>query len=325
MNSKNTKNNAKNQGQNSQKSLQKYLVSKDSEKQISIYQVLSHLSSHEMKLVASWLFSRPTNTQRSYKSELTKFFSMFEGLSLKQIETFHIIKFLNWLKGQGLKEVSINHSRDALSSMFNYFIKTNYLTINPVDPIERKKTPDQTPHRIQSFEETLLMIKKEPLFRNQVMIRLIFETGVRRDELVKINFSHISKYSNQYYLTVTGKGSKTRTILISKSLFQQIEKLNQNADKSLVGKNEAVFRSLRPPFKRISGTDVYRVIVAASLRAGKKRTPHEGRHGHATLALQKGADLREIQFTLGHSSIATTTKYTHVRPQQSTSRFIKFK
>jgi integrase/recombinase XerD len=286
---------------------------------------LTHLSDRELKLLTSWLFSRPSNTQKSYKTEISKFLQMYPGLQFKNVETFHVVKFLNNLKRSGLKEVSINHARDALSSLFNYFVKTHYITSNPASPIERNTIPDPTAHRIQTLDETLLMIKKEPDDRNKIIIRTIFETGVRRDELCKLCFNNIYKYGKNYFLTVTGKGSKTRTIMISKSLFVGLESLIKNPDGSLAPRKSAVFRSYRAPFKTLTGTDIYRIIVKASLRCGKKRSPHEGRHGHATLALEKGADLREIQFTLGHESITTTTKYTHVRPTQSTSRFIKFK
>jgi integrase/recombinase XerD len=286
---------------------------------------LTHLSDKELKLLTSWLFSRPRNTQKSYKTEIAKFLQMYPGLQLKNVETFHVVKFLNDLKKSGLKEVSINHARDALSSMFNYFVKTHFIVSNPVSPIERNKIPDQTAHRIQTMDETLLMIKKEPDERNRIIIRTIFETGVRREELCKLCFNNIYKYGRNYFLTVTGKGSKTRTIMISKSLFLSLESLIKNPDGTLAPRKTEVFRSYRFPYKALTGTDIYRIIIKASLRCGKKRSPHEGRHGHATLALEKGADLREIQFTLGHESITTTTKYTHVRPTQSTTRFIRFK
>ena len=281
-------------------------------------------SPNEIKLIGMWLYSRPENTQRSNKNELAKFFSMFPDLSLEQIETFHVIQFLNAIKTDGLNDTSINHARDTLSSLFNFLVKSHYIEKNPVTPVQRKKTADQTAHKIQTFEETKKMIAMEPLRRNQVLIRLIFETGMRAGEVCKLEFRHIYKQGRHWYVVATGKGTKTRSVMISETLRGQFLELIENQDGSSCFDSDPIFRSLRRPYKRLTGTDIYRIIVAASTRAGRKRTPHEGRHGHATTALERGADLREIQMTLGHESIVTTTKYTHVRPSQSTSRLINF-
>lgn len=283
----------------------------------------SKLSSDEWKLFGLWLYSRPENTQRSYKIEIQKFFDMYPGIRFREVDGMHIVKYLNALKKQGLKQVSINHARDTLSSLFNSLVKAGHLAFNPVAAIVRIDTPDQTAYRIQSLEETEMMIKKEPVFRNKVIIRLIFETGMRRDEICKLEFQHRNYFGRNIFLVVTGKGNKTRTIMISGDLSEKLDLLIENPDGTKAQKNDPIFRSLRAPFAKLTGTDVYRIIVKASMRIGRKRTPHEGRHGHATAALEQGADLREIQFTLGHESITTTTKYTHVRPTQSTSRFIK--
>ena len=124
------------------------------------------------------------------------------------------------------------------------------------------------------------------------------------------HFGLVGTYESggDWFAVVKGKGSKTRSVLMSRELRALVESLSENPDESLAEGQTPVFRSRRKPYRALSGFDIYQVYKKASGRIGRRRSPHEGRHGHATL---------------GHASISTTTKYAHVRPKQSSSRFVK--
>ena len=295
------------------------LVQQSSKQLASHFSGFSKLSESEIKLISLWIFTKSPNTQRAYKQDLQKFYDYWPGLTMKELQKIHIVSWINELKKEGLEDSSINRALSSLSSLFEYLIKEEFLSKNPFKLIERPKVADNRANRIQSIEETRLMIEKEPVKRNQSIIRLIFETGLRRDEVVRLRFSNIHQNGGEHYIVVTGKGNKTRSVWVSKDLFQDMVELRRENDLD----NAFVFKSLRPPYKKLSGTDVFRIYKKASMRVGRARSPHEGRHGHATHALKNGADLRQIQVGLGHSSPATTAIYTHISGDQTSSRFVK--
>ena len=281
------------------------------------------LSDSDLKVLLGWFFSKAKNTQRAYSKVLAEFFDLFPGVALRSVEPIHILRLLGEMKGREAGAPTLNQAIDALSSLFKYAIKSGALDKNPCLLIEREKVEDKTAHRIQTIEETRRMIEIEPVLRNQVLIRLIFELGLRRAEVAGLKFSDFYEADGDWFAVVKGKGSKTRSVLMSRELRALVESLSKNPDGSLAEGQAPVFRSRRKPYRALSGSDIYQVYLKASGRTGGKRSPHEGRHGHATHALASGADLREIQATLGHASISTTTKYAHVRPKQSSSRFVR--
>lgn len=295
------------------------LVQQSSNQLTSYFSGFANLLESEIKLISLWVFTKSPNTQRAYKQDLQKFYDYWPGVSVKEIEKIHIISWINELKKQDLEDSSINRALSSLSSLFEYLIKEEFLSKNPFKLIDRPRVADNRANRIQSIEETRLMIEKEPVQRNKTIIKLIFETGLRRDEVVRLKFSNIHQNGGEHYIVVTGKGNKTRSVWISKNLFQELFELRSENDLD----NAFIFRSLRPPYKKLSGTDIFRIYKKASMRIGRDRSPHEGRHGHATHALKNGADLRQIQVGLGHSSPATTAIYTHISGDQTSSRYVK--
>jgi integrase/recombinase XerD len=122
---------------------------------------------------------------------------------------------------------------------------------------------------------------------------------------------------------VVGKGSKTRTIRLDKKYYEWAVEFQQQGGESL-SKNTPVFRS-KNTLNKLTTVSVWKIVKNAALRAGlsSEVSPHWLRHSHATISLQLGDDLRVIQSTLGHDSIATTTKYTAVSPGKSSGQGIE--
>jgi len=119
-------------------------------------------------------------------------------------------------------------------------------------------------------------------------------------------------------LTIYGKGGKTRIVLLSPKMWKELLTLDEQRDP-----NTPIFKS-RKKKGHLIPTQIHRIVRSAAKRAGmtKKVSPHWLRHAHASHALDRGAPIHLVQATLGHSSIATTGKYLHARPSDSSSNFI---
>jgi integrase/recombinase XerD len=118
-------------------------------------------------------------------------------------------------------------------------------------------------------------------------------------------------------VTVFGKGRKTRTILLKQDIWDELMQLK--GDRS---NDEPVFKSRKGG--HINRHQLWRIVAAAAKRAGieGKVSPHWLRHAHASHSLDRGAPIHLVQQTLGHESVATTSRYLHARPNDSSSLYL---
>ena len=116
---------------------------------------------------------------------------------------------------------------------------------------------------------------------------------------------------------VFGKGGKTRVVLVKRDTWQELQALRRTA-----GPNDPVFRSRKGA--HLTSSQLWRIIKAAAARAGlpPEVSTHWLRHAHASHALDRGAPISLVQNTLGHASVATTGRYLHARPEDSSARYL---
>jgi integrase/recombinase XerD len=119
-------------------------------------------------------------------------------------------------------------------------------------------------------------------------------------------------------VTVWGKGEKERTVVVSATTWAALQALRRPGD----GPDDPVFRSRKGG--RLSPAQAWRIVRKAAKRAGVELpvSPHFLRHAHASHALERGAPIHLVQATLGHASVATTGRYLHARPEDSSSRYV---
>jgi integrase/recombinase XerD len=153
--------------------------------------------------------------------------------------------------------------------------------------------------------------------RNRALLRLAYAGGLRVSELVGLAWRDLQPRDDAGQVTVFGKGGKTRTVLLSAATWAELVALRKDA-----GADDPVFRSRRGG--HLDPRQVRRIVLGAARRAGleAKVSPHWLRHAHASHALDRGAPVHLVAATLGHASIATTGKYAHARPSDSSSRYL---
>ncbi len=149
--------------------------------------------------------------------------------------------------------------------------------------------------------------------RNQITLLLLFGLGCRVSELIQANLQDLNEM--EQYLVVTGKRNKQRLLPLTDELFQTLMGYIQSHRPYLSALQNNYSLIINNRGKRPSRIDVWRWLSNWSKKAGFTQTkgPHQFRHGCATGLLENGADLRSIQFLLGHSSILTTQIYTSVQ------------
>ena len=194
--------------------------------------------------------------------------------------------------------------------------KTQLKKLSPV-PIHNKKLP-----KLISIKEFKAILKASETkdscrsARNEITLMLLFGLGCRISEVIQLNLQDINSIDRS--ITVTGKRNKQRLLPLTNILY---EKLNEYISQYRPGlllnhhKNHSILINNRG--KRPSRIDIWRWLEIWSKKAGfnEVKSPHQFRHGFATGLMENGADLRSIQFLLGHSSIQTTQIYTSVKQE----------
>ena len=148
----------------------------------------------------------------------------------------------------------------------------------------------------------------DAVLRDRAILETLYSTGIRVSELISINLDDIDRHDR--LIRIRGKGRKERIVPIGtkslKAIDEYLERSNRNVEIS------AIFTG--PSGKRLTVRTVQRILENYRKRLGllQKASPHTLRHSFATHMLESGADLRSIQELLGHASLSSTQRYTHL-------------
>lgn len=248
----------------------------------------------------------------------------FEDLDLNIIRRYRIFLVNKTdIRGKGLKKVTQNYYVIALRSLLKYLIRRDHKTIEPTK-IELPKTESRSLKFLERDQIDRLVTmpdtSKEEGIRDRAVLELLFSTGLRVSELVKLNHDQINFERREF--GIIGKGGRARVVFLSDRACEWIRRYLDNRTDPF-----------RPLFIRYSGRvegendgEKMRLTVRTIERIVKKyvlaaklpvdATVHTMRHSFATDLLSNGADLRSVQEMLGHKNIATTQIYTHVTNKQ---------
>lgn len=252
------------------------------------------------------------HTLRAYSRDLDEF-SSFLDMKPKDIDYLDIRSYIASLHHRKLKKSSISRKLAAVRSFFKYLHREGYVKKNPAKLVSSPKVPKTLPRFLDIDETFSLMDTPEgDTFRptrDKAMLELLYSSGLRVSELTSLDVVDLDM--KESIVRVKGKGRKERIVPIGSKAMEALQ--NYLPERiSLKKKSPALFLNNRGG--RLTQRSVRRILVNYSRMINLKGDvgPHTLRHTFATHLLHEGADLRSIQELLGHSSLSTTQKYTHV-------------
>lgn len=282
-------------------------------------EVLIVKSHEDLAVIGSWLYQKGQKTQRYYRRIIRDFFGFYPALTLKTTQITHLALFLKAYGNHS--ESTRNTYKNALSSLFSFAAKTGYIERNPALALENIKTPDQLYSKVLSREQVAQMILKEPETRNRLMIKILYFTGVRVEELSKLRQASFQQTEAGLVMIVEGKGRKVRSVHLPEHLASEIRIYCEALPSLYLFTTE---RNSFGIFNPLSTSQIFRVIKRAAVRAklSVAPSPHWLRHTSATHAIEAGAPIHVVQRSLGHESISTTGKYLDIRPKESVGDYL---
>ena len=252
------------------------------------------------------------HTLRAYQKDLTEFLD-FAPNSLKKIDYLDIRSYLASLHAKKLKKTTISRKLAAIRSFFKFLHREGYVKNNPAKLVSTPKVPKALPKFLTIDEIFTLLDKPEgetfKVSRDRAMLELLYSSGIRVSELTSLDISDLDL--RQSLIRVKGKGMKERIVPVGSKALEAIQVYLPERI-SLRKKSSALFLNNRGG--RLTQRSVRRIVLHYSrlIHLQGDLSPHTLRHTFATHLLHEGADLRVIQELLGHASLSTTQKYTHV-------------
>lgn len=257
------------------------------------------------------------NTLDAYRRDLASFFLFMQSRPLNEKE---IVKYLGFLKTEGYATSSIARAVSSLKMFFQFLKREKILSRDLMSTLEIPKKWFLVAEvlTIEEAKRLLDIVPRENL-RDRAILELLYGSGMRVSELCELNLLDV----DDTQIRVRGKGDKERIVPIAKrSVLALDEYLLHRRDE----KNGDTALFTTKGNKRLDRQSVWVIVKKWAKRAeiDKKISPHTLRHSYATHLLENGADLRVIQEMLGHSSIATTDRYTHISKHHLKNSFANF-
>lgn len=275
------------------------------------------------------------HTLSAYARDLAEFFKIYnkskeiEQISLSILEKLDITDFRSYLSTLSKRKISKSSIARKLSSVKNFYSYINSKKIIKNSAISSVSSPRQDkilPKAIDVDEAINLIDYLETNYssdwqglRDIAIFMLLYGCGLRISEALNLNLENIS---NEDFLRIKGKGNKERIVPMLPIILKYIDKYIALCPYSLRN-DDALFLGVRG--ERLNPRMVQRKIekIRYELQLPNTLTPHALRHSFATHLLAEGTDLRSIQELLGHSSLATTQRYTEVNIETLKKEYIK--
>ncbi len=259
-------------------------------------------------------------TVTAYGKDLQQFVSYIKELDStlsfpEDIDADIIRRWIVWLMDNGYTSVSVNRKLSSLKSFFKYLVKQKRISVNPMRLVSGPKKKKPLPYFVKDADmEGMLDAEIENSgedfrsVRDQLIVEMLYDTGMRRSELINLRDVDIDYYLMQ--IKVTGKRNKQRLIPFAdglKDLMQEYQRI-RNREVGNYG-----FFFIRENGEQLYPQIVYRIVRdrLSEIPTLAKRSPHVLRHSFATSMLNNGAELNAVKDLLGHSSLASTSVYTH--------------
>jgi tyrosine recombinase XerC len=280
---------------------------------------------NNLELFCSWLttekgYSR--HTVSGYRHDLEELIAYLGAeITLAEITSRHIRGYVVSLHGRN-SAATVARKLSALRTFFRYMKRLALINSDPLAGIIGPQVGRYMPVYL-TVDETFALLEAPDerdtfMSRDRAMLELLYSTGIRVSEMVSADLADLDFIEQM--LTVRGKGEKERLVPVGAPALEavrawlatRLQLLAARAARGRACEKDALF--LNNQGGRISVRSVERLVRMYGERAGLNQlvTPHALRHSYATHLLEMGADLRSVQELLGHASLSTTQRYTHL-------------
>ena len=273
-------------------------------------------SDPDSTLVGLWLHGRAATTVLNYRLELQRF-RAFVGKPLAQVTLAELQSFADSLEAAGLQPPTRRRALASVKSLYTFGHRLGALPFDTARALKLPAVRDSLSDRILDEEQVQRLIAATKNERDAIMLTLLYATGIRVSELSGIRWAHVSEQNGKAFLSIFGKGAKTRVVVCPARLTRRLMALRNDA-----ADDAPVFRSRKK--RAISPSQVLHIVKQTAKRARVERNVvvHSFRHAHASHSLDRNCPLHVLQRGLGHSSLHSTSRYVHARPSDSPSNYL---
>ncbi|MBR5646782.1 MAG: tyrosine-type recombinase/integrase [Treponema sp.] len=264
------------------------------------------------------------NTCLGYKNDLVQLQSFLSPqMEIQSVTKENLLLCIGQLSKKNRSSASINRFISAVRTMFLYAVKFNHLQNNPALELKTVKLEKKLPNFMTKAEVNEICNepeKNELLWktRDECLFKMLYSSGCRLSEITNLKLSDfLNNYSSA---VVTGKGNKQRRVFFEKDALDALEHYLSDRKKILEenGSSFTDYLFINQRGQPLTTGGIRFILSKYSGAEGTKHhvNPHAFRHTFATTMLSNGADIRLVQEMLGHSSISTTQRYTHITTEQ---------
>ena len=265
------------------------------------------------------------NSVLGYKKDLD-YLMLFVGkdIDIKDVTKENLLFCIGELSKKKMAATSINRFIAAVRTFFTYCKKFQYIPKNPAIELKTVRIPKKIPRFLTANEMNSLCNQpelKELLWtsRDCAIFEMLYSSGCRVSELANLRFSDFMEGFTK--AIVKGKGNKDRVVYFAKEAQAALKIYLDDRKKILLEKkveNEPEYIFINQKGNRLSAAGIRWIVSRYSGVEGTNHhiSPHAFRHTFATQLLSNGADVRAVQELLGHSSISTTQRYTHITTEK---------
>lgn len=274
--------------------------------------------------------NRSDRTVGSYAEDLESFESYFlnldVGLSWESVDADIVRSWMEYMVDKGNRPATVARRLSALKGFYKFALSRGWIPKDPVCGVQGPKRDKLLPQFLKETEMDRLLdadfwSKDFDGVRDRLILMMLYETGVRKSELIGLGDEDVDV--DDCKLKVTGKGNKQRIVPFGDELKRAIVRYQTVRNREVARKDHSFLVTRRG--NRISSSKV-RSIVGENLSlfcSLKKKSPHVLRHTFATAMLNHGADIESLKQLLGHSRLTTTEIYTHTTFEQLKSVYKK--
>jgi integrase/recombinase XerD len=269
-------------------------------------------------LIELWLHDKSSNTQDNYRRDLRYFLEFINHKSLHLVMLNDLQAYADFLIEKGYASETQRRRLVAIKSLLTFGHDLDILSRNVGRTLKLPKIKITIAERILTEAQVFAILDHTKTERDYALLRFMYATGARVSELCNLRWRDLREATDDRgQVTLFGKGQKTRTIIFSAETWKCLKALRKEASE-----DDYVFQGRKG--KSLHRTRMARILTQARQQAGidLKVSPHWFRHSHASHALERGTPITLVQHTLGHSSLATTGIYLHVRPQDSSALYL---